>query len=348
MGTRPEVIKLYPIIEELKKRKVKTCIVFTGQHHELAQDIIDTFKIKLDYSLSVMISNQPLSTLSERLHGSLRNVLVDEKPELVIVQGDTSSAFIGALEAFYHQIPVAHIEAGLRSYDNYNPFPEEVNRRMISQIATYNFAPTTTAIKNLEAEKIWGQILLTGNTGIDTLLNISAKIKTEQKNQVLVTLHRRENLGKPLQDILKGIKIFLDKFPTWKVIFPVHPNPLVKDVVHKILGNNHQVILSNPLGYKSMVTLMKESSFILTDSGGIQEEAPSLNRPVLVARQTTERPEGVVVGAALLVGTDTDVIANNLCELAKKEKLYESMINKQNPYGDGHASEKIVNFLLKI
>ena len=348
LGTRPEVLKLFPIIEEFKKKKIKTCIVFTGQHNELARDMINTFKIKLTYALNVMVTNQPLGTLSENLHRALENVLIEEKPDLVIVQGDTTTAFVGALASFYYRIPVAHIEAGLRTDDIYQPFPEEGNRRMISQIATYNFAPTTGAAENLKKNDVPGQIFITGNTGIDTLLTLSKDIEVEQKNQVLVTLHRRESLGKPLKNILKGIKLFLDQFPGWQIVFPVHPNPLVKDIVHKIFGNNRQVILRAPADYKTMVTLMKESVFILTDSGGIQEEAPSLNKPVLVAREKTERPEGIASGVAILVGTDTNIISNNMCELATRGEFYRSMINKQNPYGDGHASSKIVEHLLNI
>lgn len=345
-GTRPEVLKLYPIIEELKARKIQSCLVFTGQHHELAQDMIDTFKIKIDYSLNIMMPIQSLSTLSELLHKALNQVLVDEAPDLILVQGDTSTAFIGALEAYYHRIPVVHIEAGLRTEDLYQPFPEEGNRRMISQIAQYNFAPTEEAAENLRKNSVPGEIVVTGNTGIDTLLNVSKDIEVEQKNQVLVTLHRRESLGKPLQNILKGIRMFLDKCPDWNIVFPVHPNPLVKEVVHKILGKKHQVILREPVNYKTMVFLMKESAFILTDSGGIQEEAPSLNRPVLVAREKTERPEGIKSGVAIVVGTNTDTIATNMMELAKRDSLYNSMINKVNPYGDGHAAKKIISYLL--
>lgn len=346
-GTRPEALKLYPVIKEFQKQKVKPCVVFTGQHIQLAEQMLDTLKIKLDYRLAVMTENQSLSKLTSRLYDVLDKVLLEKKPELVIVQGDTTTALVGAIIAYYHKIPVAHVEAGLRTGDLYQPFPEEGNRRMIDQISKYHFAPTQIAADNLKEEHVLGDILISGNTGIDTLLEMSAKIEVKQKKQVLVTLHRRENFGLPLRNILEGISIFLQICADWEVLLPVHSNPNVHDVIFNKFGRHKSVRLVNPLDYIKMIHAMKESAFIITDSGGIQEEAISLNKPVLVAREMTERPEGIKIGAAKLVGSNSTLITEEAVKLVIDQDIYKSMINKKNPYGDGQASKRIVDYLLK-
>lgn len=348
VGTRPDIIKLYPVVKELKKKKFNVTVVSTGQHYELANQMFQTLDFYPDYEIGIMTVGQTLEELTRRLLERLEPIIIGEHPDMVIVQGDTTTALVGALSTYYHKIPVAHVEAGLRTNDIYQPFPEEGNRRMISQIATYNFAPTDEAAENLKNNNVPGGMFITGNTGIDTLLMISKNIKVEQKKQVLVTLHRRENLGEPLKRIIKGLDMFLKVHPDWSILFPVHPNPKVKDMVTNKWKDDSQVKLVQPLDYEQMIMAMKESAFILTDSGGIQEEAPSLNTPVLVARETTERPEGITMGVARLVGTDSVKILDACMELAKLGKTYQSMINKKNPYGDGHASERIVNDLMQF
>lgn len=346
-GCRPEVIKLFPVIKELKKH-FEVGVIATGQHTNLLEQMLSNFNIKVNENLKVMVKSQSLSALTFKLHKQLAKVLAKRKPELVIVQGDTTSAMVATLEAYYHKIPVAHIEAGLRTNDIYQPFPEEINRRIISQIATYNFAPTQRAADNLKKENVLGDIVITGNTGIDTLLEVASTVNVEPKKQVLVTLHRRENFGKPLQNIINGLLAFLSQCPDWRIIFPVHPNPTVRAIVSVTLKNHPQIDLIEPLDYFEMVKKMKECLFIVTDSGGIQEEVPSLNRPVLVTREKTERPEGIEVGCAFLVGTNSDIIAQYAIKLATEPDFYKSMINKGNPYGDGQASIRIANYLLKI
>ena len=343
-GTRPETIKLYPVIKALK-RDFHVVTIFTGQHRDLGRQMLKTFSIKPNYDLDVMMINQSLSALTAILHEELDKVLEKEKPDLVIVQGDTTSALIGATEAFYHKIPVAHVEAGLRSNDIYSPFPEEINRRLISQIATYNFAPTKKAEARLREEVPGSYILTTGNTGIDTLLEFSKKIKAAKGWMVLVTLHRRESFGITLKEMLKAIYDFILEFPRFEIVFPVHPNPYVEKTVKEVLGNHPRIHLIEPVDYLEMVRLMKLSHFIITDSGGIQEEAPSLNKPVLVLREVTERMEGVEAGTSILVGTDSYNIYHAASELVSNLLLYESMVHRKNPYGDGKASIRIAEYL---
>lgn len=342
-GTRPEIIKLYPVMKALKKN-FKVVSVFTGQQRDLGRQMLKEFRIKPDYDLNVMTEGQSLSLLTARLHEEIALVLSKENPNLVIVQGDTATALVGAIEGYFHKIPVAHVEAGLRTDDVYNPFPEEMNRRIISQIATYNFTPTDTASERLRRDNLSGYLLQVGQTGIDTLLQVAKNIKAATKRQVLVTIHRRESFGAPLKRILLGIRDFLDETPGFNVLLPVHPNPNVKDTVKEILGKHPQVKLVDPLPYRQMIKEMKKSYFIMTDSGGIQEEAPALRKPVMVLRETTERPEGVDAKVALLVGTDTFDIAEIAHELATDTYLYESL-QGDNPYGDGKASERIAEYL---
>ena len=341
MGTRPEIIKLHPVIKELKS-EFEVVTVFTGQHKDLGTQMLKEFKIKPDYTLDVMSESNSLSMVAANLHEQLDTVLNKEKPDLVVVQGDTTTAFIGAIEAFYHKIPVSHVEAGLRSHDWYNPFPEEMHRKLIDQISTHNFAPTAQAADNLKRENL--ESVVTGNTGIDTLLQTARRIKPSKKWQVLVTLHRRESFGAPLERMLYGIKEFLAENPKFEVVLPVHPNPNVEKTVRNALGKHSRVKIVKPFGYKQMVKEMKDSYFIMTDSGGIQEEAPSLKRPVLVLRDTTERPEGVEVGVARVVGTGAEDITYEASRIAQSPLEYSLMIG-DNPYGDGTASKKITSYL---
>lgn len=323
MGTRPEILKLYPVIKELKN----AFIVLTGQHDELAMQMIKDFKIKVNENLKVMTENQSLTSLSIKLHQKLSELYERKKPELVIVQGDTTSAMIAALEAYYHKIPVAHVEAGLRTDDIYAPFPEEVNRRIITQIATYNFCPTEQAFVNVELEG-WGNLYKVGQTGIDTLIEVSRKINVKKKKKILVTLHRREN-HRRIPEIMNKVKVFLENNPDWEAVIPVHPNPVVKDY----FNGDHvpsQIKVIKPLGYFDMIRVMKESSLVVTDSGGIQEEASALKIPVLVARDATERPEGIAEGFAKLLGDEVELF---------------DVPNKPNPYGDGKAGRRIAKIL---
>lgn len=347
IGTRPETIKMYPVIKEFTKRGNKPTVIFTGQHTDLAYQMLDAFRIRPDYSLNVMTENQELAGLADRLVVAIDDVLKKEKPEIVLVQGDTTSAFIGAVIAYYNRILVGHVEAGLRTGNIYNPFPEEGNRAMISRMASYNFAPTERAKENLWKENVKGEIIVTGNTGIDTLFEVLGNIKVEKKKQILVTLHRRESFGKPLKDILDGILGFIEDCLDWQVLFPVHPNPSIREVVYNKL-QHPRIRLLNPLNYFQMVKAMAESSFIVTDSGGIIEEAPSLNRPVLIARDETERLEAIEAGTALLVGTKAEDIELEMADLALNKEHYDLMINKENPFGDGKAATRICEFLERL
>lgn len=322
MGTRPEIIKLYPVIKELK-----LYVVHTGQHDELANQMIKDLKIKVHENLKVMTKNQSLTSLTIKLHQKLSELYERKKPEMVIVQGDTTTAMVAALEAYYHKIPVAHVEAGLRTDDIYSPFPEEVNRRIITQIAEHNFAPTIQSRVHAILQG-WGKTYETGQTGIDTFLEIARKIKVKKKKKLLVTLHRRENIDK-LDNIIEKIIVFLLNNSTWEAVWPVHPNPIIRKVIKRWeLPENFHLI--KPLSYTKMIREMKESSLILTDSGGIQEEAPSLGIPVIIARTVTERPEGVDAGFAKLLGDEIEVF---------------EVPNKPNPYGDGRAGKRIAQFL---
>ena len=350
-GTRPEIIKLFPIITCLKVRGITPIVVFTGQHMSLAIQMLETFDIKPDHVLSVLVGEQSLNQLHARLMKKLDLVFIAEKPDLVIVQGDTASAVTGALSAFYHRVPVAHVEAGLRSDNLAQPFPEELNRRVISQIATYNFCPTKANQMNLGQENVLGEKIVTGNTGIDTLLVMKNRMsKIRQKKQIYVTLHRRENFGKPMENIFDAMDIFLQLCPDFRFLFAVHPNPQVKEVVRaRWKGRNTKVWLTHPLNYLDNIRAIKQSYFILTDSGGIQEEAPYLQRPVLVARETTERPEVLWSGLGKLVGTSTEGVLQGLYDLAEDVGMYRKMVSRSPKlFGKGHAAEKICDYLLKL
>ncbi|MCX5751738.1 MAG: UDP-N-acetylglucosamine 2-epimerase (non-hydrolyzing) [Candidatus Saganbacteria bacterium] len=358
-GTRPEAIKMAPVIEEALGAKdcFETKVVLTGQHREMLDQVLLAFKIKADYDLKIMRPNQTLSGIAERCLNSIDKVLVKERPDLVLVQGDTSTAFIIALAAFYLRIPVAHVEAGLRTHNKYNPFPEEMNRRLISQVAEIHFPPTAWAFNLLAKEGITKEtIFLTGNTVIDAFLEVaSRKFIFEGKNKdlvpkgkklIVVTTHRRESFGEPMQNVCKALRrVALERPHDIQIVLPVHKNPKVREVVFAELGDIRNVKLVEPMDYVPFVHLMKHAYLILTDSGGVQEEAPSLGKPVLVVRDNTERPEAVKAGTVKLVGTKEVRVFKELSLLLDDQAAYQKMSKAVNPYGDGRASKRMIAFL---
>ncbi len=360
-GTRPEAIKLAPLILQMKKEskffQVKVCV--TAQHRQMLDQVLSFFKIFPDFDLNLMKSNQSLSELTAEALKGLDLVLEKVKPDFVVVQGDTTSALVGALAAFYKKIKIVYVEDGLRSGNKFSPFPEEVNRQMISQLADFHFAPTKIAVKNLFNENIKKNIFMVGNTVVDALflaLGIINKTGDERKyleyfkyvdfskKIVLVTGHRRESFGKPLEDICEAIKKIANNKDV-VIVFPVHLNPNVKKPVYKILGNLNNVYLIEPLDYPKMLWLLKMSYLVITDSGGIQEEVPSLQKPVLVTREVTERVEGIKAGSAILVGNKKDKIVKEAVSLLRDKVKYRKMAIKRNPYGDGKACERIIKIL---
>lgn len=358
-GTRPEAIKMAPVIKEFRKypKQFNLIICVTGQHRKMLDQVLSIFKIKPDIDLNLMEENQSLDSLSANAMKKVTEAIKKTKPDLVLVQGDTTTAMIAALAAFYQKIPVGHIEAGLRTKDRYNPFPEEINRNLISVLATYHFAPTKEAAKNLLKEGICKKrVFLTGNTVVDALKKITKKksnafhlrasILSNQK-LILVTAHRRENFGKPLLDICKALKEICRRNPNVVIVYPVHMNPNVKGQVYSNLSHCDRIKLLPPLEYLELVNLMKRSYLVLTDSGGIQEEAPVFGKPVLVLRKETERPEGIDAGVAKLVGVDTKKIIKETELLIRNRKAYLKMANAVSPYGDGKAAQRIVKIIEK-
>jgi len=365
-GTRPEIIKLAPVILELKKysSKVKPITVTTAQHREMLDQIMRIFNIKPDYDLNIMKANQSLFDVASTALIKFEAILKKVNPDMVVIQGDTTTSFITGLAAYFLKIPIGHVEAGLRTHDKYHPFPEEINRRLIGAIADMHFAPTWTSFNNLVRENVKKtNIFVTGNTVIDALLMTVKKAKNHSiqsektsaelmkdvdfsKKIILVTAHRRESFGKPFESICRAIKILSESYPDIEIIYPVHLNPNVRKVVNRILKNRDRVHLIPPLEYRSFVNLMNRSYIILTDSGGIQEEAPSLGKPVLVMRSCTERPEAIQAGTVKLVGTDEKKILGETRNLLDNEDEYEKMANAVNPYGDGKAAKRIVRCLL--
>lgn len=355
-GTRPEAIKMCPLVKELKTRKnIETVVCVTGQHREMLTQVLDCFEVVPDYNLDIMQDRQTLYDVTTNIISKIKPVLEKEKPDLILVHGDTSTTFVTALCAFYMQIPVGHVEAGLRTYDIYSPFPEEFNRQATGIIAKYHFAPTQMAKENLVKEgKCEKDIYVTGNTAIDAL---KTTIREDYKNEifdwvgndrlVLLTAHRRENLGKPLENMFTAIKKVVDEYDDVKVIYPIHKNPVVRETANKIFGNDEKVKLIEPLEVLDFHNFLAKSYLILTDSGGIQEEAPSLGKPVLVMRDTTERPEGIKAGTLKLVGTDTKIIYNNMKLLLDNQEEYNKMSKASNPYGDGTASKQICDIIEK-
>jgi UDP-N-acetylglucosamine 2-epimerase (non-hydrolysing) len=358
-GTRPEAIKMAPVIQALKKEKnFRVVVVLTGQHSQMLYQVVDLFKIEPNYDLEIMRPNQTLEGIAIRSLQGLEKVIGKEKPDLLLVQGDTATAFIAALAAFYQKIPVGHIEAGLRTAHKYNPFPEEVNRRLITVVSDLNFAPTQTSAKALAREGVDPKtIFTTGNTVIDALMETS-KTKCNlskyginldpSRKLVVVTMHRRENLGQPMKEACLAIKTIAEKYnESVQVVLPVHRNPKVRGVVEKILGGITNVQLVEPLEYLPFVHLLKAANIVLTDSGGVQEEAPSLGKPVLVMRETTERPEAVSAGTVKLIGLKAGSILKELEILLNNKRQYNRMAGAVNPYGDGLASRRIVQAIKK-
>lgn len=351
-GTRPEAIKMCPLVKELKTRKdIETIVCVTGQHREMLQQVLSCFEVTPDYNLDIMKDKQTLFDITNNIIEKIKGVLEKSKPDLVLVHGDTTTTFATALSSFYMQIPVGHVEAGLRTYNIYSPYPEEFNRQATGIIAQLNFAPTEMSKQNLLNEgKEESKIFVTGNTAIDAL-KTTVKENYEHpelewakgSRLIMLTAHRRENLGKPLENMFKAIRRIVDEFPDTKVIYPMHKNPIVREFANKLLGNDDRIRLIEPLEVLDFHNFLAKSYLILTDSGGIQEEAPSLGKPVLVMRDTTERPEGIKAGTLKLVGTEEENIYNNFKELLTDKTEYEEMCKASNPYGDGHACERIAN-----
>ena len=353
-GTRPEAIKMCPLILELKRRpKFQVIVCVTGQHRQMLDQVLTTFDVVPDYDLSIMQKAQTLSDITIRVLSGMNNILYAEKPDIVLVHGDTSTTFATSLACFYNQIPVGHVEAGLRTYNIYSPYPEEFNRQAVDIVSTFNFAPTEHAKENLLNEKKDPKtIYVTGNTAIDALKTTVSKqyhhpyLKwAENKKLILITAHRRENLGVPMQHMFRAIRRVCDEHPEVRAIYPIHMNPEVRKVANSILGNDERIRIIEPLDVIDFHNFMANAYLILTDSGGIQEEAPSLGKPVLVMRDTTERPEGIEAGTLKLVGTDEKNIYRTFTELLENPDEYDRMSKLNNPYGDGHASERIANIL---
>lgn len=354
IGTRPEAIKMCPVILELKKRKnIETVVCVTGQHRQMLDQVLSIFDVRPNFDLAVMKTEQSLYDVSTAVLNGIKDVLDQVKPDIVLVHGDTTTAFISSLACYYSQIPVGHVEAGLRTRNIYSPFPEEFNRQAIGIIANYHFAPTERARKNLINEgKCPEKIFVTGNTVIDAL-NITVRKNynhpelewAEGSRLILVTAHRRENLGTPMKHMFSAIKRVCDERPDVKVIYPIHMNPKVRKIAAEIFQGDNRIHIIEPLDVLDFHNFMARSFIILTDSGGIQEEAPALGVPVLVMRDTTERPEGVEAGTLKLVGTDEKTIYENFAALLEESEIYEKMRLAVNPYGDGHAAERIVDIL---
>ncbi|MCI6003567.1 non-hydrolyzing UDP-N-acetylglucosamine 2-epimerase [Allisonella histaminiformans] len=357
-GTRPEAIKMAPVVRELLKHpEIETKVCLTAQHREMLDQVVDLFQLPVDYDLDIMKQGQSLYDITDRVLLGLKEVLEKEKPDLVLVHGDTTTTFSATLAAFYQQIDVGHVEAGLRTGNMYSPFPEEANRRLTSVLTTLHFAPTETARQNLLKENQKDDHIFTvGNSVIDALLATVKKDYVfedkelqdieEHKRIILVTTHRRENLGEPMRNVYRALRRLVETVPDTEVVFPVHRNPLVRQAVKEVLDGVPGIHLVDPMEYEPFTNLMARSAIILTDSGGIQEEAPSLGKPVLVLRDTTERPEAVASGTVKLVGTDEDKVYNTAYKLLTDEKAYKEMAESINPYGDGHTSERIVQAIL--
>lgn len=375
-GTRPEAIKMCPLVKEFQKHNdgFETIVCVTGQHREMLDQVLNIFEVKPDYDLNIMKQGQDLYDVTARVLTGMRDVFKECKPDVVLVHGDTTTSTAAALAAFYHQIPVGHVEAGLRTHNIYSPWPEEMNRQITGRIATYNFSPTPLSESNLKAEKAQGNIYITGNTVIDALHMVVNKLKNDEtlakeqkeilkqagydinrladgKKLVLITGHRRENFGEGFIHMVTAIKDLKNKYPDVDFVYPMHLNPNVRKPIHEVFGedlsNLGNMFFIEPLQYLEFVYLMEKATIVLTDSGGIQEEAPGLGKPVLVMRDTTERPEALVSGTVHLVGTDYQKIMDEVSTLLEDEQAYEKMSKAVNPYGDGKACERIVEILKK-
>ena len=355
-GTRPEAIKMAPLVKELEKRKeIESIVCVTAQHREMLDQVLETFDIKPNYDLNIMKQGQTLAEVTTRALVGLENVIKEVKPDIVLVHGDTTTTFAGALAAFYNQVSIGHVEAGLRTYDKYSPFPEEMNRQMVDCMTDMYFAPTNLSKENLLKQNIdESKIYVTGNTAIDAM---KTTVNKDYNNEVLdwvgndrmilLTAHRRENLGEPMRHIFRAIRRLCDEFDDIKVVYPIHMNPKVREVANEVFDGCDKVKLIEPLEVFDFHNFQNKSYIIMSDSGGIQEEAPSLGKPVLVLRNTTERPEGIEAGTLKLVGTDEDKIYKEAKKLLTNKKEYEKMSKASNPYGDGHASERIADAIIR-
>ena len=355
-GTRPEAIKMCPLVNELKsRREVETVVCVTGQHRQMLDAVLDAFSVTPDYDLSIMKDKQTLFDITVNILSRIREVLEQEKPDVVLVHGDTSTTFVTALACFYLQIPVGHVEAGLRTYNIYSPYPEEFNRQAVGILAKYNFAPTELSKENLLREgKDAASIHVTGNTAIDAL---KTTVRTEYTHPelewaadsrlIMITAHRRENLGEPMHHMFRAIRRIIEEHPDVKAIYPIHMNPVVRAAANEELGGCDRIRIIEPLDVLDFHNFLARSYLILTDSGGIQEEAPSLGKPVLVMRDTTERPEGIAAGTLKLVGTDEATIYQNFKTLLEDKTAYDKMAKASNPYGDGFACKRIADILVK-
>lgn len=355
-GTRPEAIKMCPLVNELKSREnLKTVVCVTGQHRQMLDQVLDAFYVVPDYDLSIMKTGQTLFDITTNILNSIGDVLEKVKPDVVLVHGDTSTTFVTALACFYKQIAVGHVEAGLRTYNIYSPYPEEFNRQAVSIISQYNFAPTELSKQNLlkegkKTETIW----VTGNTAIDALKTTVREDYTHPELEwaadsrlIIITAHRRENLGEPMHHMFRAIRRIMDEHPDVKAIYPIHMNPIVRKAADEELGGCDRIHIIEPLEVLDFHNFLARSYLILTDSGGIQEEAPSLGKPVLVMRDTTERPEGIKAGTLKLVGTDEEAIYQNFKKLLENKEAYNAMAHASNPYGDGLACKRIADVLEK-
>lgn len=353
-GTRPEAIKMCPMVNELKRRKeIETVVCVTGQHRQMLDQVLEAFDVVPDYDLSIMKDRQTLFDVTTNILNRIKEVLEEVHPDVVLVHGDTSTTFVTALACFYLQIPVGHVEAGLRTYNIYSPYPEEFNRQAVSIISAYNFAPTELSRQNLLKEgKNPDTIYVTGNTAIDALKTTVREDYTHPELEwakgsrlIMITAHRRENLGEPMKHMFRAIRRVCDEHPDVKAIYPIHMNPVVRETAREILGDDERIHIIEPMDVLDFHNFLSRSFLILTDSGGIQEEAPSLGKPVLVMRDTTERPEGIKAGTLKLVGTDEQVIYENFKLLLENEEAYKAMSTASNPYGDGFACKRIADIL---
>ncbi|MDD2268371.1 MAG: UDP-N-acetylglucosamine 2-epimerase (non-hydrolyzing) [Eubacteriales bacterium] len=353
-GTRPEAIKMCPLVNELKTRKsIKTLVCVTGQHRQMLDQVLETFNVVPDYDLSIMKDKQTLFDITTNILNHIKEVLEIAKPDVVLVHGDTSTTFVTALACFYLQIPVGHVEAGLRTYNIYSPYPEEFNRQAVGIVAKYNFSPTELSKQNLINEgKNPDTIFVTGNTAIDALKTTVKQNYTHPELEwakdsrlIMITAHRRENLGEPMHNMFRAIRRVMDEHPDVKAIYPIHMNPVVRQAADMELGDCNRIRIIEPLDVLDFHNFLARSYMILTDSGGIQEEAPSLGKPVLVMRDTTERPEGIKAGTLKLVGTDAKIIYESFKELLENKESYEKMSHSSNPYGDGLACKRIADIL---
>ena len=356
-GTRPEAIKMCPLVKELQRTEgVESLVCLTGQHRQMLDQVTEIFGVQADFDLNIMRPRQTLTTITTDILSGMGSVLEKAAPDIVLVHGDTTTSFAAALAAFYRQITVGHVEAGLRTYNRYSPFPEEMNRSLTGRLATFHFAPTAKNAENLKNEGVRENVFVTGNTVIDafrTTVREDYRFKAESLRDfdpragrtILMTAHRRENLGEPLEHICRAVRALTERFPDVQVVYPVHLNPAVRDTVFGILGDTQRVSLIDPLDVEDMHNLMARSYMVMTDSGGLQEEAPSCGVPVLVLRTETERPEAVEAGTVKVVGVDAEDILREASALLTDRRQYEAMAHAVNPYGDGHASERIARCL---